>query len=125
MVRIEEMIEKDFEFLKKFLLGIILFGSYATGEETKISDIDVCLVVGEKENIKKVWDEILKSSLTQKYDIKIFERLPLKIKGEILDFGKIVWCREKGELTYYLFKWRKIWEDQKLALKKLGLKIFH
>ena len=118
-----KQIEKDFSIFKSKVLGILLFGSLARGDATERSDIDVCLVVGNRE-VKEVFDMLLESNLTSKYDVKIFETLPLKLKGEILENNIEIWAKDEFELSYYLHKYRKIWEDQKLALRKLGLKIF-
>lgn len=125
MVREELLreIEENFEFLKDKILGILLFGSYAR-EEDRRSDIDVCIVVG-KRDVKEIWEELLASEVTAKYDVNIFELLPLRLKGEVIENSKVVWCKDLGELSYYLFKFRKIWEDQKLSLRKLGFEIFH
>lgn len=116
-------ISKDFEILKGNVLGILLFGSHAVEYETVRSDIDVC-IVAPKAKPKEIFDQILKTTLPGEYDIKIFETLPLKIKGDIIDNHIIAWTRDRGELTYYLYKWRKIWEDQKMALRGEGMEIF-
>ena len=116
-------IEKDFSIFKDKILGILLFGSVVREDTTKRSDIDICLVVGNK-NVKEVFDILLESNLTSKYDVKIFENLPLKLKGEVLENNVEIWARDEFELSYYLYKYRKIWEDQKLSLKKLGFEIF-
>lgn len=119
-----KQIEMDFANFKKDIIGIILFGSYAIGEATKRSDIDICLVLGSKKLLKEIFNKILTTRLTEKYDIKIFESLPLSLKGEILDNGVVVWARDQYELSYYLYKWKRIWQDQKISLNKLGIKIF-
>ncbi|ODS40848.1 MAG: hypothetical protein A7315_07490 [Candidatus Altiarchaeales archaeon WOR_SM1_79] len=116
-------ISKDFETLKGNALGILLFGSHAIEHETVRSDIDVCIVAPKAEP-KEIFDQILKTTLPGRYDIKIFETLPLKIKGDIIDNHIIVWTRDKGELTYYLYKWGKVWKDQKMALRREGMEIF-
>ena len=41
-------IERDFDFLKAKVLGLLLYGFYARGEEDERSDIDVCIVVGRR-----------------------------------------------------------------------------
>lgn len=117
-------IENNFQFLKGKVFAILLFGSFVRGEETSRSDIDICLVLKDMPK-KKVWNEVLESGLTEKYDIKIFETLPLKLKAEVIENHEIVWSKDEYELSYYFFKWKKIWEDQKISLRKLDFKIFH
>lgn len=116
-------IEKDFEGFKEKTLGIILFGSRADKTHHGRSDIDICLVAGEY-HPGKLFQEILKTNLSAKYGIKIFELLPLKLKGSILDNHRVVWSRDAAGLSYYLYKANRIWNDQKISLKKLGIKMF-
>ncbi len=117
-------IEKDFSCFKDSILGILLFGSKANGTHNKRSDVDVCLIAGGKNNADKLFGDILKTNLTGKYDIKIFELLPLKLKGSILENHRIVWAKDRNELDYYLYKTGRIWNDQKTSLKKLGLEMY-
>ncbi len=117
-------IEKDFALFKDKAFAIILFGSFARGEQTERSDVDVCIVAKERKKIKEIWNEILESGLTARYDVKIFELLPLKMKIEVIKDGKVIWCRNKGELDYYFWKYRKIWKDEILQKKKLNLAIY-
>lgn len=121
---VERAIEKDFSSLKDEVFAVILFGSFASGEQTRKSDIDVCIVAGEREKVKEVWEKILESELTEKYDVKIFELLPLKLKIEVIKNGKIVFCKNKEELSYYFWKFKKMWEDEILQKKKLGMRIY-
>ncbi len=118
-----KQIDKDFAQFKSKVFAILLFGSHARNEQTERSDIDVCLVIKDGD-ANEVFKEILRSGLTKKYDIKIFENLPLGLKGEIIENHIIVWAKDKYELSYYFYKFRKMWKDQKLSLKKLGMKIF-
>jgi predicted nucleotidyltransferase len=120
----EEKIVKDFEFLKYDVEAIILFGSYARNEQTTRSDIDVCLVCGnKKEKIEKVWDKILESGITEKYDVKIFELLPLKMKISVIKEGKVLYAKNEIELSYYFRFFKKLWEDEVIAKKKLGINL--
>ena len=116
-------IERDFSHFKSKVLGIILFGSRVNREEHERSDVDICLVAPDY-NSGKLFNEIIKSRVTERYDVKIFELLPLKLKGTILENHRIIWSKDEKELSYYLHKWRRVWEDQKLSLRKLGIKIF-
>ncbi|NOZ81898.1 MAG: nucleotidyltransferase domain-containing protein [Candidatus Micrarchaeota archaeon] len=117
-----ERIKKDFADFEDTVFAIILFGSFARGEQTEKSDIDICLVAREKVN--ETWNRVLESGLTEKYDIKIFELLPLKLKIEVINTGKVIFCKDENELSYYFWKFRKIWQDEILQKKKLGLKIY-
>ncbi|MBN2251386.1 MAG: nucleotidyltransferase domain-containing protein [Candidatus Altiarchaeota archaeon] len=116
-------IEEDYAAFKGEVLGILLYGSALEGRAHKGSDIDICLVAG-KNNADNVFDKLIATNLTAKYDVKIFELLPLKVKGSILENHKVIWSPDEAELSYYLHKWRRMWEDQKTSLKKLGLKMF-
>jgi len=120
----EKEIIKDFEFLKEDVEAIILFGSYARGEQTERSDIDICVVCGKrKEKIEEVWDKILGSGITEKYDVKIFKLLPIKMKMSVIREGKILYAKDEIELSYYFRIFRKIWEDEVIAKRKLGIEI--
>ena len=120
----EEKIIKDFEFLKDDAEAIILFGSYARNEQTSRSDIDVCIVCGnKKEKIEKVWDKILESGITEKYDVKIFELLPLKMKISVIKEGKVLYAKNEIELSYYFRFFKKLWEDEVIAKRKLGINL--
>ncbi|HJX50341.1 hypothetical protein A3K73_03665 [Candidatus Pacearchaeota archaeon RBG_13_36_9] len=74
------MLEREIEFIKKhknlyraikeieenpYVWGIILFGSYSKGLETKQSDIDIVCIASKKEEVKRFLE-----SLKHKYDIK-------------------------------------------------------
>jgi hypothetical protein len=120
----KEKIIKDFEFLKYDVEAIILFGSYARNEQTSRSDRDVCVVcVNKKEKIEKVWNKILESGITEKYDVKIFELLPLKMKISVIKGGKVLYAKNEIELSYYFRFFKKLWEDEVIAKRKLGINL--
>ncbi len=119
----KEEIVRDFEQFKDKVMGILLFGSLTNKSWSRRSDIDICLIA-EEYDADKLFRELLKTRLMEKYDIKIFELLPLKLKGSILENHRVLWAVSNAELSYYLYKWRRLWNDQKLELKKLGLRIF-
>jgi len=115
---IKNRISQDFEFIKSHLQGIIMFGSYADDSYTIRSDIDICLVAGER-NVTKIFNMFLTESVTEKYDIKIFETLPLYMKAEVIENAVIIWADDELELSYYLYKWRRLIEDQLTIRQKL------
>lgn len=102
----------DFEKYKDSCFGILLYGSVAKREETSRSDIDVCLVKPEK----GIHNEVL-SSLGGKYDIKVFEDLPLYIKMDVIKNHEVIFGDEL-ELSEYFYEYRKIWKDMEPRIKK-------
>ena len=114
---------KEIDSLKKELIkikeifAIVLYGSYANNKQNIRSDIDLCLVLktNEKEKIKKVYQKtLILSGKSEKYDIKIFESLPLKIKFEVISEGKVLYAKNKQELQEYFYFFRKLWKDQSI-----------
>lgn len=108
-----ENIKKDFEFIKDEVKGVLLFGSRAAGKTDKRSDVDVCLVSPKnKKLIFKVFER-----LGDKYDVKIFEELPLHVKMDIIKNHKTVFGDEV-ELSYYFYSFRKEWRDVEPRIKE-------
>ena len=107
-----EKLKEDFEEFKDRVFGILLYGSYAKDEYTKRSDIDICLVGVDKDT----YMEIL-GKLGNKYDIKIFEELPLYIKIDIIKNHKVIWGNEL-EVSEYFYKFRKIWRDMEKRIEE-------
>ena len=117
-----EKIRKDFNFLKGKInngeiQSVLLYGSYATNEQTIRSDIDICIVAPKLKTpkqfsgfLREVWQNIN----ANKYDVRIFEELPLYIKMEIIKNHQIVLSRNIPELDYHFYHFRKIWNDQSL-----------
>jgi hypothetical protein len=54
----------------------------------------------------------LAEDVTEKYDIKIFETLPLYMKDEVLENAVVVWADDEPEMMYYLYRWRRLIKDQ-------------
>lgn len=84
-----EKIREDFRFLEKEkeVYAILLYGSYAKGEQTKRSDIDICVVAPKLKTPKefaRLLGKIWRNIDANKYDVRIFEELPLYIKIEVI-----------------------------------------
>jgi len=109
---IDNEVKKDFEFIKNTVVGVLLFGSVIKGEHHETSDIDICLV---KPKDKNVLIEIFEK-VGNKYDVKIFEDLPLYIQMDIIENHKAIFG-DKIELSYYFYKIRKIWDDMEERIK--------
>lgn len=118
-------LKNEFEKLKKDVFAILIYGSYAIGRANKKSDIDICLVLktNNEKKIKEIYRKtLILSGKSEKYDIKIFESLPLKIKFEIINSGKIIYVKNMQELQEYFYFYRKLWNDQSVNwLEKKGL----
>jgi len=108
-----EQIKTDFNKFKGRVLAILLYGSQINGKITPRSDIDICMVIGNKEKAKKIYQETLfLQAKNPKYDIHIFELLPLYLKNEIITHHKVIFVRNPAELSYYFYLYRKLWQDQ-------------
>ena len=101
----------DFEFIKKDVLAILLYGSYAKGSADKRSDIDICIV---KPRSRKILERIY-AKLGDKYDVKFFEDLPAYIKLEVIENYKVIFGNE-SDISYYLYRFRKLGQDMKYRI---------
>ena len=116
-----EKIREQFKFLCKDprVLGIVLYGSFATGEHHVESDIDICIVTTGQEfyPIYKTYAAGISGNI-DKFDIRFFEELPLLIRGDVIEEGIILCTRDMGELTeYFFFSTRKDLADHRYRLK--------
>ncbi len=110
-----QRLKEDFREFSLDCFGILLYGSYAKGEETKRSDIDICLVMPSEHVLNKVL-----SKLGGKYDIKVFEELPLYIRINIIKNHVKIYA--KDELDLYFYSQTKIWKDMEHRIKENAFK---
>lgn len=115
-----KQIQKDFGFVKpKIKSGeihsVLLYGSYASNEQTARSDIDICIVAPKLKTprqqaslLRLIWRHIN----VNKYDTRVFESFPLYMKMSVIDNNKIIFSRNIPELSYYFYFFRKLWSDQ-------------
>jgi predicted nucleotidyltransferase len=113
--QIVDQIKKDFAtiFQEKKIVGIILYGSHLNDSETNRSDIDICIVAPDEEAgnlLSFIWTQ----KDLEKYDIRLFTELPLFIKIQVIEDGKLIYSPNKYDLYEYFYFFRKLWEDQKL-----------
>ena len=111
-----ESIEKDFAFLfnKKEVLAVLLYGSVVKEEQTPRSDIDVCIVAPDSENKAELLKEVYRNVdvFSKKYDVRIFEELPLYIQIQIIQNHEVIYAKDIYEMHEYFYYFRKLWEDQ-------------
>ena|SRR3989338_4417841 len=93
------------------VLAVAIFGSYARKENHR--DIDICLFLQSKasnlETSKKKLEYI--KIAKNKFDIQIFQQLPLYIRHRILKEGKIVLCKDEDKLYDIAIHFAKEYED--------------
>ena len=105
--------KRDFQFLQERVLGTLVFGSWARGEASDRSDIDLCIVAPRASDPGALWREALSQIQDSRYEVRIFELLPLYIKMAVIEEGVVVYSRDVLELYEYFYPFRRVWEDQK------------
>ena len=99
-------------YRRKDVLAVLLFGSYCKGEETERSDVDIC-VVAPKCNYIELFKEINITLKSSKYDVKIFECLPLYLKSKVIENHEIIFAKDVYKLYEYFYFFRKLWIGQR------------
>lgn len=104
-------LKKEFEFIKDDVEGILLYGSYAKNTADERSDIDLCIIKPQTQGIlKRIFQKV-----GDKYDIKVFEDLPLYMKIDLIENYRVVYGDEPS-ISYYLYRFRKNWEDMRYRI---------
>ena len=88
----------------KSVLAVALFGSYARGEPHK--DLDLCIfLIPQKYTNKELSHkkmEYLQDD--ERYDVQVFQQLPIYIQIRILKEAKILYCKNEDDLYDMYFK---------------------
>ena len=85
--RLKTSIELDFGEFCGDALGILLYGSRAQGCWSERSDIDICIVAPNNDYVLRR----INKRLGGKYDVKVFEEMPLYIQIEIIHNHQIIY----------------------------------
>ncbi len=105
-----EDVARDFGFLKGKVLAVLVFGSSVSGEGR---DIDVCVVAPGRDPKDVLMEIFAKVDVVgKKYDVWVFEELPLYMKMEVIENHAIAICEDELELYEYFYRFRKLWKDQ-------------
>lgn len=96
--KFKEEIAKD-----KEAIAVFVFGSFARGEPNR--DIDLAIVLDKKySNIEMSRKRLKYSSiLPSKFDVQIFQQLPIYIRKRILKEGKIILSKNEPLLYEIAF----------------------
>lgn len=95
--------------------AVLLFGSQIEGTATDASDYDLCVVASrlqsadeQAELLGKIWRQLD----ADKYDVWIFEELPLYLQMTVIGNHEILFCDDVPELYEYFYRFRKQWRSQ-------------
>ena len=110
-------VKADLSFLQDSLwreqiLGVLLYGSQATGEAGPRSDIDLCIVAPRAADHSSLWRKFISHLRDSRYDVRIFELLPLFLKAAVIEQGVVVYCEDEPELYEYFYPFRREWETK-------------
>lgn len=102
------------------VIAIYLFGSYAKGEQSPMSDVDIAVILGNPnpENEAEVG-----SLISPEIDVVLFHRLPLHIKFEIFRYGKELFVRDEGKLVEIKLKVMREYLDTYRMYKRISSEV--
>lgn len=108
-------LQNQLQNLKNFC--VVIYGSYANDNFTTRSDIDIAIVTRKSNPVenKKIWQRVL-GKVPNRFDLKVFELLPLEIKASIIQ-NHIVVFGNSLDISEYFYYFRKLWEDVKPRFK--------
>lgn len=95
--------------------AVYLFGSYARGDATPLSDIDICVITSKISASQRA--EIL-SCASKERDVVLFEDLPFTIQAKIFSEGKPLYVKDKNYCDELRWRTIKQYWDFKPRLKK-------
>lgn len=111
-------IAADFARARSRLLGILRFGS-SVQQGVAPRDIDLCLVApGQPPNelLLEVFRRV--DVRGKRYDVCVFEALPIWMRHEVLERHVIAWTADVPALTEYLYFQRKPCLDMVMRRRK-------
>lgn len=114
--------EEELQPLKRYGKAVLAYGSILTqwfipGR----SDIDVAIVTMERDegrNIRILLEALGKVS-PNKYDVRVFELLPLHVKSEVIKNHRVI-HGDQAQLGEYLHLWRKLCKHYEVRRRKVG-----
>lgn len=95
--------------------AVLLFGSYARGDASPRSDVDICIVapsVKTREQMASLLGSVWQRVDANRYDIWLFEELPLYMQIDIIENHHVLQCRDVPSLYEYFYSFRKQWADE-------------
>ena len=91
----QSLIKKIKKLDRKNKVGfIMLYGSQANGKATPLSDVDVAVYYDGDEKERFKFRISLAGELSDRYDVHIFQDLPLYIRKDIIKEGKVIYKKD-------------------------------
>lgn len=107
-------IRQDLHFLSD--REVVLFGSFVEQTFSPRSDIDIAIIARSQNEGELMQIRIEASGKApERYDIQVFEALPLIIKGSILENFEVLFG-DPLEIGMYFYHFRKLWEDYRYRI---------
>lgn len=114
---ISEVISKIKDFGGDRIKFIVLYGSAAKRQSTNLSDIDIAVFhSGDKRERFQLRMKIL-GRISNKFDIQIYQDLPLYIQNEILSSGEVLYFSDYTEIFNTFMKTIREFGDFKPRLE--------
>jgi len=85
----------------KSVLAVILYGSVARKQPAR--DVDICIVL-HPQSKSSIFKRLQYTPTSEKYDVHIFQSLPLYVQQRILAEGKVLYCRNRSALYDLAFQ---------------------
>jgi predicted nucleotidyltransferase len=96
------------------ILAVIRFGSTVRGEETRASDVDVCLVLApSRPDARTLARKRLEYAQADELDVTVFQALPLYIRRRVLKEGRVEFVRDEEALYDVAYRTAQAYEDFK------------
>ncbi len=110
-----EQIRENLNFLKE-KYDVVAYGSYVEGGMRPNSDIDIAVISHQtnKELNIKLQEELL-GKFPLKYEVRIFELLPIYIQISIIENFRVVFGNIL-EISEFFYQYRKKWDDCKYRI---------
>ena len=90
---------------------VVLYGSYARKRASKLSDIDIAIYYDGNKKERFRFRIKLLGELSNRFDVHIFQDLPLYIRNEIVEEGKILYKGDSEVLYREFIKVIREYED--------------